>query len=299
MFVHCYLRLAELGTHTRRNDVVQAYGVSVLSLTWRDVVVKLLAQVTQAPLEVRLRYVGARIAWFFKRQKDVIVEFMDGLEASTVAHDYSALFTQNVSLLHSNANIRDLVFEAYDNAVDKHLIKFTSVFEGTIISTVRNPWCFLRRIPGQEKIMTQGLEDACFPSFEETKARVPQEMENCSKIENSLGEWLNDIPQGSSQVGETVDKIQILILRIFSFIRSEIADQIEPYADSFFKLPMIRRLEEDMSQITLSPADIEQYRRRMTTLKEEVQELEETRKQVKYCVDNVQSFMRRRQRAEV
>jgi hypothetical protein len=55
---------------------------------------------------------------------------------------------------------------------------------------------------------------------------------------------------------EAVEKVQMLVLKTFAFIRSQICDQIELFADSFFKLPMMRRLEEDMSRIQLGDSDL-------------------------------------------
>merc|ERR1712064_175066 len=49
------------------------------------------------------------------------------------------------------------------------------------------------------------------------------------------------------QIDTAVDKVQMLLTRAYGFIRSQVCDQVELFAESFFKLPMLRRLEEDMS----------------------------------------------------
>lgn len=58
------------------------------SLTWRDVVVKLLSNEAHLPMKKRVRYVGERIKWFFQQQKDVIVDFMRSLKGSADEHMY-------------------------------------------------------------------------------------------------------------------------------------------------------------------------------------------------------------------
>tara|TARA_B100001093_G_C26035626_1_gene679923 strand:+ start:154 stop:441 length:288 start_codon:yes stop_codon:yes gene_type:complete len=75
-------------------------------------------------------------------------------------------------------------------------------------------------------------------------------------IESLLSKWIADIPRQPSQMEEAVEKVQMLVLKTFAFIRSQICDQIELFADSFFKLPMMRRLEEDMSRIQLGDSDL-------------------------------------------
>ena len=48
-----------------------------------------------------------------------------------------------------------------------------------------------------------------------------------------------------------VDRVQMLVLKTHAIIRSQVSDQIELYSDSFFKLPMMRRLPDDMGNIVL------------------------------------------------
>lgn len=57
-----------------------------------------------------------------------------------------------------------------------------------------------------------------------------------------------------------MDKVQMLVLKTYSFIRSQVCDQVELFAESFFKLPMLRRLEEDMNRIALSDTDKANYK---------------------------------------
>merc|ERR1711871_432469 len=56
--VEVFLRFSEISTETNKRDVIQAHGVSMMSLTWRDVVVKLLSNEAQLLLQKRVQYVG-------------------------------------------------------------------------------------------------------------------------------------------------------------------------------------------------------------------------------------------------
>merc|ERR1712050_539676 len=96
--------------------------------------------------------------------------------------------------------------------------------------------------------------------------RIPIEIQSRSGIENTLSKWLQDIPTEAHQIDEAVDKVQMLVLKTYSFIRSQVCDQVELFAESFFKLPMLRRLEEDMAAIDISEEDKANYQNRRDRL---------------------------------
>merc|ERR1712228_524214 len=106
------------------------------------------------------------------------------------------------------------------------------------------------------------LEDAVLPSFDDTKERIPEEIQSRAGTETALSKWLSEIPTESHQIDEAVDKVQMLVLKTYSFIRSHVCDQVELFSESFFKLPMLRRLEEDMAMIEFSPEDQANYQAR-------------------------------------
>eukprot|EP00397_Hematodinium_sp_SG-2012_P012146 GEMP01012308.1.p1 GENE.GEMP01012308.1~~GEMP01012308.1.p1 ORF type:complete len:502 (+),score=108.65 GEMP01012308.1:251-1756(+) len=58
-------RFAEICVETKKKDVIQARGVSMHTLTWQDVVVKLLTNEAHIPMRKRIQYVGERIKFFF------------------------------------------------------------------------------------------------------------------------------------------------------------------------------------------------------------------------------------------
>jgi len=286
--VEIFLRFSEISVEIKKRDVIQARGVSMSSLTWRDVVVKLLSNEGHLPLQRRVSYVGERIRWFFERQKEAIVEFMDSLEGTPNANIHSPLYPKHVKLMKQNEMIKHLVFQTYDNACKRQLQQFVELFDNMLSSTFSNPWVFLKGATlGGEG---ENVSDALLPSFDDTKERIPKEVQNRSGIESVLSKWLQEIPTDSSQIDEAVDKVQMLVLKTYSFIRAQVCDQVELFAESFFKLPMLRRLEEDMSLIVLSEADKENYEARRERLQRDVATAGSNSTEIGDCIDRLRSF---------
>lgn len=285
--VEIFLRFSEIAVETKKRDVIQARGVSMSSLTWRDVVVKLLSNEAHLPLQRRVQYVGERIKWFFQMQKEAVLDFMGNLEGNPSANMYSGLYSKHVKLIRQNEMIKHLVFTTYDNACERQLRQFIELFENMLTSTFANPWVFLKgaTVGGYGEGM-----DATLPSIDDTKERIPREIQSRSGIETTLSKWLLDIPTDSHQIDEAVDKVQMLVLKTYSFIRSQVCDQVELFAESFFKLPMLRRLEEDMSKISLSDTDKSNYQARRLRLESDVGKVRENHKEVSWCIERLQGF---------
>merc|ERR1719329_1587284 len=148
--VEIFLRFSEISSETQKRDVIQARGVSMSSLTWRDVVVKLLSNEAHLPLQRRVSYVGERIRWFFERQKEAVLEFMDILEGTPSATMFSPLYPKHVKLIKQNEMIKHLVFQTYDNACKRQLQQFNDLFDNMLSSTFSNPWVFLKGAPPTE-----------------------------------------------------------------------------------------------------------------------------------------------------
>merc|ERR1740123_347870 len=146
--VEIFLRFSEIAVETKKRDVIQARGVSMTSLTWRDVIVKLLSNEAHHPLQRRVQYVGERIKWFFEAQKDVIIEFMQSLEGTPIANMYSALYTKHVKLIQQNEMMKHLIYQVYDSACQRQLQQFVELFDNMLTSTFSNPWVFLKGASG-------------------------------------------------------------------------------------------------------------------------------------------------------
>eukprot|EP00392_Amoebophrya_sp_AT5.2_P012685 g12792.t1 len=184
--------------------------------------------------------------------------------------------------------VKTLVFDTFDKAVERQLQQFIELFDNTLASTFSNPWVFLKRASTQ--IDEGSLEDVCLPSFEDTKERIPSEIESRSGIDTILQKWLASIPQEPSMIDDAVDKAQMLLLKTFQFIRAQVADQIELFAESFFKLPMMRRLEEDMASIELSDMDKEGHAARLEALQLEFDTVRHEYLAVGECIEKLQAF---------
>ena len=158
-----------------------------------------------------------------------------------------------------------------------------------LTSTFSNPWVFLKgatTIPA----ISGDLEDAMLPSFDDTKNRIPREIESRSGNEVAISHWLTKIPAEPHEIDQAVDKVQILVLHTYSFIRSQVCDQVELFSESFFKLPMMRRLEEDMAKIELTPEDKANYEARRQRLEPEIKTAEESLVEIDWCLDRLQGF---------
>lgn len=287
--VEIFLRFSEIAVETKKKDVIQARGVSMSSLTWRDVVVKLLSNEAHLPLQRRVAYVGERIKWFFENQKEAVLAFMANLEGTPLQNLYSPLYPKHAKLIKCNAITKQLVFNTYDAVATRQLKQFIDLFDNMLTSTFSNPWVFLKGAT-TGSADTDDLEDAVLPSFDDTKERIPKEIQGRSGIDTTLSRWLQDIPTEPHQIDEAVDKVQMLVLKTYSFIRSQVCDQVELFAESFFKLPMLRKLEDEMAKIQLSEADRKNYGDRRDRLGSEVHEVNESMKEISYCIDRLQAF---------
>merc|ERR1719409_1952351 len=123
-----FLRFSEIAVETKKKDVIQARGVAMTSLTWRDVVVKLLGHEAHVPLQRRVRYVGERLKWFFISHKDAILDFMVGLDNSPISGRYSRELPKYGKMMKQNEMIKHLVYSAYDSACERQLLSFIDLF---------------------------------------------------------------------------------------------------------------------------------------------------------------------------
>merc|ERR550532_69657 len=287
--VETFLRFSEIGTETKKRDVLQSFGISMNSVTWREVVVKLLNHDAHLPLQKRVKYVGQRVQWFFEQQKEPIVQFMKSLRGSPDEKIYSVLYSKHAKMIEENQTIRKLVFDTYDGVVQRQLNQFMDLFRSTLHATFSNPWVFLKKTSA--RLDDDDIASECLlPSLDDTKARIPQEIQGRTGIERTVTKWLYDIPTEPHRIDEAVDQVQLLVLKVYSHIRSQVCDQVELFAESFFKLPLMRRLEEDMNKVELSVVDKEGYRHRREKLTREAAANQHGLKEVQDCLKILSAF---------
>lgn len=291
--VEIFLRFSEINVEIRKQDVIQARGVLMGSgMTWREVVLKLLSKEAHVPLQRRLHYVGERIKWFFKQQKEAVIQFMSQLEGSPCGSLYSPLYPKHARLIMQNNIIKDLVFKTYDDACQRQLEQFLDLFNSMLNTTFSNPWVFLKSVvcEGNPEAEGEAADDTVLPSFEDTKERIPKEIQARSQIEATLCKWLQDIPIDDHQVDLAVDKVQMLVLKTYSFIRAQVCDQVELFSESFFKLPMLRRLEENMALLELSDVDKGHWEARRHQLADDIRVAQQSLVEINACIDRLKSF---------
>jgi hypothetical protein len=284
-----FLRFSEIGIETKNRDVLQSFGISMNSVTWREVIVKLLNHDAHIPLQKRIAYVALRVGWFFQMQKDPIVGFMRSLKGSPDEKLFSALYTKHAKMIEDNQTARKLIYDCYDAAVERQLLQFLDLFKSTLHATFANPWVFLKKTTAKLDDDDVGA-DVLLPSLDDTKARIPQEISSRTGVERTLTKWIYDIPMEPHRVDEAVDQVQLLVLKVYSHIRSQVCDQVELFAESFFKLPLLRRLEEDMFKLELDEVDKEGYRVRQEKLTKEHAANTYGLKEVKDCLSILSRF---------
>jgi len=285
--VEIFLRFSEVGANTRKKDVIQALGISMTSLTWRDVVVKLLDNEAHAPFKKRLRYVGERIKFFFQMQKEVALEFMAKLEGSHGSAMFSSQLVKHAKLIEQNEMMKFLLFDRYDAALDRQLKFFLDLFDDMLTATFANPWVFMK---GATIEGGQAAEFIKPQSLEDIRQMVPEEIEKRSGIEGILADWLNDIPTEATLIDEAVERVQLLVLKTYSFIRAHICDQVELLTETFFKVPMLRRLTDDMSNMELTEEDAEQYEARRGYLETEIEMHRGMLSELNSCIQKISAF---------
>jgi len=286
--VEIFLRFSEIAVETKKRDVIQARGVSMSSLTWRDVVVKLLGNEAHLPLQRRVRYVGERIRWFFMSQKDAVLDWMTKLEGRD-DKVFSMLLPQAAKIINQNEITKHLLYEAWDKACSRQLNHFLELFDNMLTSTFSNPWVFLKVATVGDGGLDDDLE-TIGDSVEKTKLRIPKEIESRAGTETLLAQWFNEIPTESSQIDDAVDKVQMLVLKTYSYIRSQMCDQVEIFSESFFKVPMLRQLEMDMAAIQLSDEDSSRYKARRERLETDIKGKQEVVTEIDDCINRIQNF---------
>mmetsp|Transcript_6459 Transcript_6459/g.17987 ORF Transcript_6459/g.17987 Transcript_6459/m.17987 type:complete len:446 (+) Transcript_6459:603-1940(+) len=285
--VETFLRFSEIGIETKKRDVLQSFGISMGSVTWSDVVVKLLNHDAHLPLQQRVAYVGERVRWFFMQQKEPIVHFMRTLKGSPDEKLYSVLYSKHAKLIEDNPAIKKMVFETFDAVVDRQLNQFMDLFKSTLQATFSNPWVFLKRTTAR---LDDDAEQCMLPSLDDTKDRIPKEISSRNGMERTVARWLGEVPMEPHRIDEAVDQVQMLVLKVYSHIRSQVCDQVELFCESFFKLPLLRRLEEDMNKIELSSVDLEGYKTRRDKLEKDAAANQYCLKEVKACLRTLSNF---------
>merc|ERR1712083_8804 len=214
---------------------------------------------------------------------------MKSLKGSPDEKIYSVLHSKHAKLIEENQTVKKMVYETFDKVAERQLKQFIDLFQSTLHATFANPWVFLKKTTARLDDDDIGQE-CLLPSLDDTKERIPKEIQSRSGVERQVTKWLYDIPMEPHMIDEAVDQVQLLVLKVYSHIRSQVCDQVELFSESFFKLPLLRRLEEDMSKLELSEVDKEGYRVRRDRLDKEHKANAYGLKEVKDCLGILSKF---------
>jgi hypothetical protein len=288
--VEVFFRFATIGEKISVRDVIQSRGASMTQVTWYDSIVKLLRLHAPEHMDKKVKYVGARLQWFFCVQKEAVLEFMTTLKGSPEEHMFSQLYFRQGNVIARNTTMKACIFQTYDTVLARQKDQFVHQYQDFLKSMFQNPLVMLKASSQPPMRAEELLEDVCLPSWEETKERIPEEFDRRSVIKRKLEDKINSIPADDARTNDAVPMCTDMIAKTFSFVRRVTADQMELYAESFFLLPMMRRLEGDMNELQLQEADRLAYKARSEVLTKEFTLEERKANDLVWCVDAIQKF---------
>jgi GTP-binding protein EngB required for normal cell division len=274
--IEIFLRFSEVADDLKKVDVIQARGVSMKSMTWQDVVIKLLGAYAHTPLKKKVRYVAERLLHFFEEQKEVILFLM---QADDGTHDN---FNNSGYQIAHNETMRKAIYQKFDETVRGQLDHYLDHFSNMLTSVFANPWTFLKGGTAPED-----GDDVPVNSLVE---RIPKEIESRSEMERHLNKWLQEIPTEDIKIDRATDLVQQLLTKIFSLIRAQICDQVELFTESFFKQPLISKLKTDMQEIVLTGADKELNEARRKKISQDIKKCDIVLTEVNACIASLEDF---------
>mmetsp|Transcript_56316 Transcript_56316/g.121352 ORF Transcript_56316/g.121352 Transcript_56316/m.121352 type:complete len:728 (-) Transcript_56316:67-2250(-) len=286
--VEVYTRFAGLGQTFSPVDVIQARGSGLHEVTWQGTITTLMMQNAPERMREKTKYVGERLKWFFRTQKEATVEFMLGIQGSPEEHMFSNLITKQAQVLKRNDTMKACIFKAFDAACERHRVSFMQMWFDFMDSMFQSPLMLLKS-SSMPKIGST-YEEEMAPALESTKARIESERKHRSMVQNKLHQRINEIPQDDISANESVKMVQKIIEQTFGQIRCTVADHMQLYSESFFLLPMLRRLEGAMSTLELADDDKKRYRLRKTVLVDEAKTTQGLLGDLEWCIAHVQKF---------
>lgn len=286
--VEVFTRFAGLGKKLEPVDVIQARGSGLRDITWQDTITQLMMQNAPTRMRTKTKYVGERLKFFFGEQKEATVQFMLGLQGSPEEHMFSRLIPKQAQVIERNDTMKRCIFEAFDTACDHHRVRFMQMWCDFMDSMFQSPLMLLKS--GSMPSIGDGFSEEIAPTFESTKARIVQERNGRGTLQTALREKVKQIPDDDVMANESVKMVQRIIEQTFAVIRSVVADHMQLYSESFFLLPMLRRLEGVMAQMELQEEDKNSYRARKSVLDKEKAVSQGMLADLTYCVEAVQRF---------
>eukprot|EP00916_Digyalum_oweni_P024580 GHVL01040641.1.p1 GENE.GHVL01040641.1~~GHVL01040641.1.p1 ORF type:complete len:721 (+),score=130.51 GHVL01040641.1:655-2817(+) len=263
-----------------RANVIQAKGERRLSLSWEEVVVKMLSA-GQMPIEMRINYAAARIKHFYNQQKDVIRDYMrsraeptdrPGFRSNARTDAGPGLVSGAFRLMEHNHIVRNLVLAAYENAAERQQDIFSQNLTQLSKSLLANPWLYLQSNTSAVWTDESTWWDTPPRDMEFLKTTIPDKIKQRQKLAKFLNDRIKEIPSNEDEQEEAITKVIATIQHVYDLVQTQIADQISHVAETFYKMPMMRQMETDMVQIVLPPdvdAEIKSHRHDLVKLIEQ------------------------------
>jgi hypothetical protein len=299
--VEVFVRFSSSGSgddaRTKKDDILQAGG---LSGNPEQVIKQTLNQQLHKKMEKVTLYVAERLQWFFLQQKEATLDFMATIKGSPEEHMFSKLLSKKAENIQNNGMMKDAIFSAFDACVESNRIQFKKMWIDYLHTMFEAPISLMKggTMPKASEIMydtdAHGAGGSGFlgdsgmaPTFEGEhgmKARIKKDMERREMTKRHMEMRMSGIKVGAE------DTLQHLLDEMFTRIRCLVADQMQLYAESFFLLPMLRRLEGDMAKMEMAEADRNRYKRIVEMKQEEGAKKDVLQKDLVWCIDRIQDF---------
>mmetsp|Transcript_148550 Transcript_148550/g.270049 ORF Transcript_148550/g.270049 Transcript_148550/m.270049 type:complete len:116 (+) Transcript_148550:2-349(+) len=109
-------------------------------------------------------------------------------------------------------------------------------------------------------------------------------------MQNNLRESIKKIPDDDVMAAKSCKMVNDIVEDVFSVIRCFVSDQMQLYSESFFLLPMLRRLEGVMGELNLTQDDQQKYEQRKKVLDVEQAKSSGIVMDLEWCIDAIQKF---------